>query len=139
MTRKDLEKIYWLKRELKMWEDRLHELEADMAPDTPPHDGMPHSVTNAVKSPTEDKAIAIADHYSIIAGKAAELRMAIKEVETFIVNIEDPIVRQIIEYRCVKLKAWDDIADCMGRPNTAENVRQTYHRFVTNIGREVNG
>ena len=136
MTRKALERIYWLKRELKMWEDRLHELEADMSPDTPAADGMPHTTTNSVRSPTEDKAVLIADHYSIISGKAAELRMAIKEVETFIVNIDDPIVRQIIEYRCVKLKAWEDVADLMGRPYTAENVRQIYHRFVTNMERE---
>ena len=135
MTRKDLEKIYWLKRELKMWEDRLHELEADMAPDTPPNDGMPHSVTNAIKSPTEDKAIAIADHYSIIAGKAAELRFTIKEVEQFIAGIDDPISKQIIEYRCVKLRTWDEVADIMGSDYyTAENVRQIYHRFVKTLG-----
>ena len=133
MTRKALERIYWLKRELKMWEDRLHELEADMSTDTPSADGMPHSTTNAVKSPTEDKAILIADHYSIISGKAAELRMAIKEVETFIVNIDDPILSQIIEYRCVKLKAWEDVAETMGKQYTSDNVRQIYHRFVQTL------
>lgn len=133
MTRKALERIYWLKRELKMWEDRLQELGADISPDTPAADGMPHSTTNTVKSPTEDKAILIADHYSIISGKAAELRIAIKEVETFIVNIEDPIARQIVEYRCVQLKAWEDVADCMGRQYTPENVRQIYHRFVQTL------
>ena len=135
MTRKDLEKIYWLKRELKMWEDRLHELEADMAPDTPPNDGMPHSVTNTIKSPTEDKAIQIADHYSIIAGKAAELRFTIKEVEAFITSIDDPISKQIVEYRCVKLQSWDEVAETMGSNYyTAENVRQIYHRFVKTLG-----
>lgn len=133
MTRKELEKIYWLKRELKMWEDRLHELEADMSPDTPAADGMPHSVTNKINSPTEDKAIMIADHYSIISGKAAELRIAIKEVETFIVNIEDPIAKQIIEYRCVKLNLWEEVADKMGKQYTAENVRQIYHRFLQTL------
>lgn len=135
MTRKDLEKIYWLKRELKMWEDRLRELEADMAPDTPANDGMPHSVTNTIKSPTEDKAIIIADHYSIIAGKAAELRVTIKEVEEFIAGIDDPISKQIVEYRCVKLMSWDEVAEIMGSNYyTAENVRQIYHRFVKTLG-----
>ena len=135
MTRKDLEKIYWLKRELKMWEERLRELELDMTPDTPGNDGMPHSVTNTIKSPTEDKAIIIADHYSIIAGKAAELRVTIKEVEEFIAGIDDPISKQIVEYRCVKLQTWDEVADIMGANYyTAENVRQIYHRFVKTLG-----
>ena len=137
ITKSKLTRIYYLSKELEMWKRRLEELEADIPPNSKPNDGMPHANTNAVKSPTEDKAILIADHYSIISGKAAELRIAIKEVETFIVNIEDPIVRQIIEYRCVKLNSWEDVADLMGRPYTAENVRQIYHRFVQNMEREV--
>lgn len=134
MTRKDLEKIYWLKRELKMWEERLHELEADMSPDTPAPDGMPHSVTNAIKSPTEDKAIVIADHIAIISGKAAELRMTIKEVETFIAGIDDPLIRQIVDYRCVKCMQWEEVAEKLGKNYPSERARQIYHRFVVSLG-----
>ena len=133
MTRKDLEKVYYLKRELRMWEERLKELYADMAQDTIAPDGMPHSVTNNVGSPTESKAIQIADHIDLIKGKQAEIRVAIREVEAFIVGIEDPLIRQIVELRCVDCMRWDEVAEQIGKSATGENVRQMYHRFLKDI------
>lgn len=130
MTRKDLEKIYYLKRELKMWESRLKELYADMSQDSVSADGMPHSVTNKVNSPTESKAIQIADHIDLIKGKAAEIRVAIREVEAFIVRIDDPFIRQIVELRCVHCMTWDEVADHIGSNSSAENMRLIYHRFI---------
>ena len=73
MTRRDLEKVYYLKRELKMWEKRYEELIADMSQDTVAPDGMPYSRTNKVSSPTESKAIQIADHAELIRGKADKI------------------------------------------------------------------
>lgn len=133
MTRKDLEKVYFLKRELKMWEKRLEELYADISQDSSAADGMPHSVTNKVSSPTESKAIQIADHIDLIRGKQAEIRMAIREVEAFIVGIEDPLIRQIVELRCAFCMTWEEVADRVGNKNTAENVRQMYHRFLKEV------
>ena len=130
MTRHDLEKVYWLKRELKMWEDRLKELYADMSQDTVAPDGMPHSVTNRVSNPTENKAVEIADHIDLIKGKQAEIRVAIRDVEAFIVSIEDPLIRQIVELRCVYLLPWENVAEKVGSTATAENMRQIYHRFL---------
>lgn len=130
MTRRDLERVYYLKRELKMWERRYDELIADISQDTIAPDGMPYSRTNKVTSPTETKAIQIADHVELIRGKAAEIRVAIREVEAFIAGIEDPFIRQIVELRCVKLKSWNDVADSIGQSATAESVRKAYGRFV---------
>lgn len=130
MTRKELERVYFLKRELKIWEKRLEELYADISQDTPAADGMPHSVTNKISSPTESKAIQIADHIDLIKGKQAEIRMAIREVEAFIVGIEDPLIRQIVELRCACCMSWDEVADRIGRNSSAENMRLIYHRFI---------
>lgn len=130
MTRKELERIFYLKRELRMWERRYNELIADMSQDSVSADGMPYSQTNKITRPTESKAIQIADHAELIRGKAAEIRVAIREVEAFIVGIEDPLVRQIVELRCIKLKSWNDIADQCEDGTTAEAVRQTYNRYL---------
>lgn len=130
MTRKQLEKVHLLKRELKMWETRLEELYADMGSDSISTDGMPHSQTNNVSSPTERKAIEIADHIQAINGKAAEIRCAVREVEIFIASIEDPLIRQILEHRCVYCLYWEDVAVRIGEGYTAESCRQMYHRFV---------
>ena len=136
MTRRDLEKVYYLKRELKMWERRYDELIADISQDTVAPDGMPYSRTNKVTSPTESKAIQIADHAELIRGKAAEIRLAIREVEAFIVGIEDPLIRQIVELRCIYLKPWDEVAANVSKNATPENVRQMYHRFLKGINLE---
>ena len=130
MTRKDLERVYHLKRELKMWERRYNELIADISQDTPSADGMPHSVTNKINSPTEDKAIMIADQLDAIRGKKAELRMLIREIEVFICSIKDPIISQIIEYRCVQCMQWESVAEKIGPIYTAETVRQMYSRYM---------
>jgi len=116
-----------------MWERRLEELIADRSSDSVEYDGMPHSVTNNTSSPTERKAIEIADHESTIKGKAAEIRCAIREIETFITCIEDPLIRQIVEYRCVYCMYWEDVAVRLGDGYTAESCRQIYHRFVKSL------
>ena len=133
MTKKDLEKVYFLKRELDMWEKRLKELYLDMSQDTVAPDGMPHSTTNKISNPTEDKAVQIADHIDLIKGKQAEIRVAIREVEAFIVCIDDPLIRQIVELRCVYLMPWDEVATKVGKKATADNVRQMYHRFIQTV------
>lgn len=130
MTRRDLEKVYYLKRELKMWEKRYEELIADMSQDTVAPDGMPYSRTNKVSSPTESKAIQIADHAELIQQHKQKIEIAIREVETFISQIQDPFIRQIVELRCIKLKSWNDVAEKIGQSATPESVRKTYCRFV---------
>ena len=130
MTRKELERVYYLNRELKIWERRYNELLADMSQDTIAPDGMPYSKTNKVSSPTESKAIQIADHAELIRGQLAKIRIAIREVEAFIVNIEDPFIRQIVELRCVHCMSWDDVAERIGKSATPESVRKAYGRFI---------
>lgn len=133
MTRKDLEKVYYLKRELKMWEERLKELYADMAQDTIAPDGMPHSVTNNVGSPTESKAIQIADHIELIREHRDKIERAIREVEEFISGINDPGTRELVELRCVKCLSWKEVADSLEEGTTADCARQAYHRFLQTI------
>ena len=130
MTRRDLEKVYYLKRELKMWERRYDELIADISQDTVAPDGMPYSRTNKITSPTESKAIQIADHAELIRNHKKKIQIAIREVETFISQIQDPFIRQIVELRCIELKSWNDVADRIGQSATPESVRKAYGRFV---------
>lgn len=133
MTRKDLEQVYYLNNELKMWQRRLADLQADIALSPKVMDGMPYSKTNAVSSPTEIKAIRIAELSNIIEGKISEIQVTLMDIEAFIVTIEDSLIRQIVEYRCCKLMKWQQIADRIGEGYTEEAVRQSYHRFVKTL------
>ena len=133
MTKNDLEKVYYLKKELEMWKKRYEELVADMSQDTVAADGLPHSVTNSIGRPTENKAILIADHVELIREHMQKIGLAIREVEQFVATIDDPLTRQIVKLRCVDCMRWDEVAEQIGRTATGENVRQMYHRFLKDI------
>ena len=116
-----------------MWQERLAELQADIALNSKVIDGMPFQNTNAVNNPTEQKAIKLMEVNKIIEGKISEIQITIADIEQYILSVDDSIMRQIIEYRCVKCMRWSDIAAKIGVMYSEENVRQMYHRFVSVI------
>jgi len=130
MTRKELESVYCLKRELSMWQTRLAELQYDIALNPKSLDGMPFQHTNETSNPTERKAIKLAEVAKVIEGKICEIQITVADIEEFIFSIDDSITRQIVEYRCVKCKAWEEVSRMLGPGYTTESVRQTYHRFI---------
>lgn len=113
MTRKELEQVYWLKKELRMWQERKLELELDVAPPVKQITGMPFANTNEVNSPTEEKAIKLTECTKVIDGKIAEIKLAIKTVEKYILGLDDPFMRYLIECRCVRLMKWEEIAQLL--------------------------
>ena len=131
------------KVEFGFLQDERHDLEqliqlyelacADFAPPIKVLDGMPYSQTNNVGSPTEEKAIRLADLAKVIEGKISEIQLALMEIEIFISSIDDSLTRQIVEYRCCKLKSWQEVADKLGNGYTAESTRQIYHRFIKEL------
>ena len=129
MTRKELESIYCLKKELKMWQERLAELQADIALSTKVLDGMPFQHTNSTSNPTESKAIKLAEVEKVIKGKISEIKYTISEIEQFIINIQDSEMRLIIESRCVQCKKWEEIGDMLGWDRTT--VSKKYDAFVS--------
>lgn len=129
MTRKDLSRIYCLDRELKMWQQELAELEAGIGVGSPSLSGMP-SAHGVPSSPTEREGMALADCKTQIEIIILQIREAKKEVYDFIASIDDSLMRQIINYRCVKLMNWSQIAAKMGGVNSAENLCNLYSRFL---------
>lgn len=133
ITKDNLNRIYYLSRELEMWRRRLRELEADIPPNSKPNDGMPHSNTNTIKTPTEDKAIKLMELSERIREQIIKIETARFEMETLILNLEDPILKQAIEYHCIHLMSWKDTAAHIGGSQTPEGVRQMYHRFLKTL------
>lgn len=133
MKKEDLKQIYELNKELVMWQKKLEELKADIGPSSKNVDGMPFQHTNKTSSPTEQKAIRMAELEKVIEGKMAEIQITILEIENFIVSIDDSYTRIIIQLRCVELKSWEDIASAMGEGYTATAVRQHFSRFIKKL------
>ncbi len=133
ITKSNLNRIYYLSRELEMWKRRLQELEADIPPNSKPNDGMPHANTNAVKSPTEDKAIKLAELAEKIKEQVIRIETAKLEMEALILQMEDPILKQAIEYHCIKLMSWKDTAAHIGGSQTPEGIRKLYSRYMQSL------
>lgn len=136
ITKNDLSRVYYLAKELEMWKRRLQELEADIPPNSKPNDGMPHSQTNAVSSPTESKAIALAELTRKIREQITRIETAKMQMETLIVALDDPILKQVIEYHCIRLMSWKETAAHIGGCQTPEGVRQMYSRYCKTLSEE---
>lgn len=128
MTRKELESVYYLKKELNMWQTRLAELQADIALSPKVLDGMPFQHTNSVSNPTAAKAERLAELGKVIDGKISELQWTIAEIELFIMEINDTEMRQIIEHRCVHCKSWENIGELLGYDRTT--ISKKYNAFI---------
>lgn len=133
MTKAQLNNIYYLQVELEAMKERLRELNADIALAPKVYDGMPHSQTNTVKSPTEDKAIKLAELSKKIEERIKEIEAAKVEMEIMIADMTDPILKMAIFYHCINLCSWNDTAAKIGGNQTSEGLRKMYSRFTQTL------
>lgn len=129
MTRKDLSRIYYLDRELKMWQQELAELEGKLGVGSPSLSGMP-SAQGRPSSPTERQGMALADCKTQIELIILQIKEATKEVYDFIASLDDSLMRQIINYRCIKLYTWDKISEKLGGNISPKYLSCMYTRFL---------
>lgn len=123
MTRDDLEQIYYLNRELKMWERELERLQGQSLVRSP--------VPNAVRgSGVADKVADRGDETADLERKIKARRELVNEVLRFIDNIPKARARIIVREYCLKNKPWDMVVKAVGGKSTEESVKHTYHRFI---------
>lgn len=132
-TREQLNKIYYLSKELELWKQRKEELEADIPLQGIVNDGMPHQKTNKVSSPTEQKAIRLAELTKRIEERIIYLEAEKLRMEALIVEMEDPILKQAIYLHCIKLYSWRETARRIGGSQTPEALRQIYSRYCKTL------
>lgn len=131
MEKKEVEKIYEIKREIKLWKNELSKLKAKSIAKGQQITGTGFQVTNATSDPTAKAAIEITFVEQKIAEMIAERENQEAEIMKFIESIEDSQVRLIIYYRCVCCQSWRNVAINM-KGLTEDAARQMYHRFFKN-------
>ena len=103
---KNLNKLYWLKKEVTQIEEQIRELTILSAFEM---SGMPSS--NSVSSPVE-KFYARLDKLRTKLEKAKEKVVVEKErLESYIENIEDAEIRVLARARYLECKTWEVIGD----------------------------
>ena len=130
MTKAELEQIYYLNRELKMWETELERVRCKSLVGSP----LPgNSHGSGVSDKVADRAERIIELENRIIAKRDEIQRLRDEAVEYIYSIPDSLTRQIIYYRCVSLMSWRRVAYEVGGYNTAESVRQIYSRFMRDL------
>lgn len=67
---------------------------------------------------------------SILHSLESEIEQSLNDVHEFVAGLEDSRDRRIVTMRVIDKMSWKQIAICMGGGNTAEGVRQIYHRLL---------
>lgn len=130
MTKQSLEQIYYINRELKMWE---HELEL-LKMRSPVASPKPKAGSGSgISDPTARIAERRVEVESYIKFKAEQLQAARDEAVKFIWEIPDSLTRMIVFYRCVSLMSWRRVAYEVGGGNTENGVRMAYKRFIDKL------
>ena len=124
MTKEELKQIYYLNKEVKMWQKELERLQCMSLIKGQQITGMPH--VPGVSDKVGDLATTMADIETIIRGKLAEIQMQRKRIIEYINSIDDSLLRQIIFLRNVSCMSWNQIANELGSNENC--VKQIYSR-----------
>lgn len=129
VTKKSLNQIYFLNKELEYWVKKKCEAEYGLKSPVLGKDYKTYTVSN----PAEEEAIKrlhIAEQIERILTGIQEERLKVYEA---IETINDSLLRQIIEHRCVQLCSWQGVANILGY-GTADSIRKIYDRAFTKKG-----
>ncbi len=130
MTKKELEQVYYLDRELKMWEEELNALRTQSLVRSPSFGAIRGE---GIYDKVGERARKTADLEAKINARKDEIQNTREEIMKFLTDIPDSVTRQVAYYRCVKLMSWQRVALKLGGGNTEESVRKIYSRFLQKI------
>ena len=125
MTRAELNQIYYINKEIEMWERDLNE---EISLQSPEVTGMPRG--GEIGDGTAEAAVKRLQIRETIDGLLSQLQLKRKEIYEYIAAVDDSMMRQIIMYRCLSLCTWDEVAKYVGGGNSADSVRMAFNRFV---------
>lgn len=128
MTRQELSQVYYLKKELKMWEDKLQTLREKSLTKSKEITDMPFANTGETSDEVFQIVSQIMELQADIEVFRLNIEKKISEIEQYIMTLDDSLMRQIIEYRCCQLKSWRDVSALIGYGTTEESVKHYFNR-----------
>jgi hypothetical protein len=157
LTKRELNQLYYLNREIEIDEQRLIEIEDKIAEyeeqlekleqqltnvPASKYNGMPKTAAHGSK--LENDVVRLNELHSILQQKkdlrsecakilqAKQLRCITErnKLEKYIQNIQNSFIRQIFTLRFIDGYSWEQIADRIGGRNTSESMRKTVDRYL---------
>lgn len=128
MDRHKLSQYYYLSKELGMWEKEYKELKEMSYCKGQQITGMPFQNTNLTSDKVADVAMKLITTTETINAYRVNLAVLRAEIDNYIITLDDMLLRQIILYRCIELKTWEQVAVSIGGGNTADSCRMYFNR-----------
>lgn len=126
MTEKQLNQIYYLQKEKKMWENKLAEM-TEIKAMSYENTGAGHS--SDISSPVARYAEQREKIRAIISAKLKEISFVEREILEYIDGIDDSLIRQIMTLRHIELKSWVQISNIIGG-STPDSLRMMHKRYL---------
>lgn len=129
MTRKELNQLYYLDKELKRCEENLQFLRDSIHAKSPNYDGMPKQIGGS-SSQVEELVFRLMKAEESVEGYKEAILIRKARILDWLSTLDDILLAQIVDYRCVKLMTWDEVAVHIGGGNTEESVRKYFTRNI---------
>lgn len=126
MTKEELKQIYYLNKEIKMWQRELERIRCKSLVKGQEITGMPF--VSGTSDKVGDMAVEKAEIETVIKGLLAKIQLQRKCILEYIESIDDPEMRQILYLRSVSCMNWYQIAKELGEGYSADAVKQRYYR-----------
>lgn len=126
MTEKELNRLYFLNKEIETQRKRLHQLQNMSMVKSHVITGLPRD--NEIKNIVAKYAVEIADLESEINLNIQKCWNEIRKLERFINDITDCEIRQIIRLRHINGMTWDEIGFEMKMDR--RTVSRKYHKYL---------
>lgn len=130
MTKKELQQLHNLNREVEMWIKELERLKNGSLISGQVITGLP--MNRCKKDRVGDLATSISDLEVFILHNLDRIQKLRREAMEYIDSIEDIVTRQIFYLRCVSGLSWGEVALTVGGGNSEEGVRKRFNRYFQN-------
>ena len=124
LTKEELKQIYYINKEIKMWQRELDAIECKSLIKGQVLTGMPYG--SGTSDPTFNIVAEREKYEKIIEGKLAEIQIQRRKIIEYIDSIDDSLLRQIMFFRNVSCMNWNQVANELG--STENCVKQIYSR-----------
>ena len=131
LTKDELKQIYYINKEIQMWQRELEKIRSQGLVKSPTISDMPKG---GQKFDISDYVSAIADYEAVIRGLLAKVQIQRKKIIEYIEGVDDSLMKQIIFYRCVSCMTWEEVAANIGGGNSGEYLRLKYGRYLRKNG-----
>lgn len=128
MTKKELSKLYYLKKEIEQLRRQIAELEAVATNCSTRITGLPSG--KGISDKIGNYAAQIADLKALLDLNLKKCFYELNRLNRYIEEVDEQLIKQIMIYRFENQMSWMQIEKAMGGKNRAESLRKKLYRYL---------